>query len=194
MRKNSHERNTKETQISASIDFDRSGDISLDLPLPFFSHMLNAFAFHGGFNLSVTGKGDIDIDPHHLVEDTGLVIGELLNSIRESEKSIGRYGHSVIPMDDSLAEVTVDAAGRPFFVFKADFPQPYSGNFDISLVKEFMQSLAARGKITLHCECRYGENSHHMAEALFKALGKAVHQAFAPGKGSVPSTKGTINQ
>jgi imidazoleglycerol-phosphate dehydratase len=151
-------------------------------------------AFHGNFSLKLTGTGDIDVDPHHLVEDTGLVIGDALSKSVELLGAVARFGHSVIPMDDALSEVTIDVCGRPFCSYKAEYPQAFSGSFDMSLLNEFFTALAAKARITLHAECRYGQNSHHMAESLFKALGKALKQSYIPlekGEG-VLSTKGLI--
>ncbi len=188
------ERNTKETQIKLLVDLDSSTAPEIDTPVPFFNHILNSMAFHGGFFLKVAATGDIEVDPHHLVEDTGIVLGDVLKDEIEQYGPIQRFGHSVIPMDEALSEVTLDAAGRPFLVLNADFPQEYAGDFPLCLVKEFLIALTSRGGLTLHAECRYGENSHHMAEALFKALGKALGQAFRKREGAVASTKGTLTK
>ncbi len=188
------QRTTKETDITVELDLSGEGGVEIKTQLPFFNHILTSMAFHGNFALKISGVGDIDVDPHHLVEDCGLVLGEALNKTIEEFGPVMRYSNSVIPMDDALSEVTIDASGRPYCVFKADFPQPYSGNFDMSLLKEFFTALVNKAQITLHAECRYGENSHHMAESLFKALGKALYGAYYPlseGK-DVLSTKGII--
>jgi imidazoleglycerol-phosphate dehydratase len=183
MREQSVTRNTAETQISIKLDMDRRERPVLDLPLPFFAHMLNAMAWHGGFYLELTGKGDVEVDPHHLVEDVGIVLGQALAAVLEAGP-IARYGNSTIPMDDALSQAVVDAANRPYLVYKADYPQAYSGSFDMSLFREFFYALAHNARINLHLICHYGENSHHMVEALFKALGKALGQAYAPAEGS----------
>jgi len=152
-------------------------------------------AFHGGFYLKIDASGDIDVDPHHLVEDTGLVLGDAFRKAAKTGPALARFGHFLVPMDDSLSEATIDASGRPYLVYKADYPQNNAGNFDIFLLKEFLKAFSDRGGITLHAECRYGENSHHMAEALFKAIGKALGQAYKPAKGErVLSTKGTLSK
>jgi imidazoleglycerol-phosphate dehydratase len=184
------ERNTKETRIKLKLDPDGPGSIKLDLDLPFFEHMLTALAFHGGFGLEITGKGDLDVDPHHLVEDVGLVLGQALAELLE-KGPVKRYGHALIPMDDALAEAVVDVCRRPYLVHRVEYPQARCGNFEICLLKEFFQALANRAQINLHLIARYGENSHHIAEALCKAAGKALFQAYFPtDAGSDPGTSG----
>ena len=187
-------RETKETSIHLELDMLGGPSVSLDTGLPFFDHMLNAMAFHGGFTLKVQAKGDIEVDPHHLIEDTGLVLGDALMQCFEETGAVARYGHSVIPMDDALSEVTIDVCRRTYLVLQADWPQMSAGNFDFFLIKEFLQALANRGGLNIHALCRYGENSHHMAEALFKALGRALFQSFQPAGNSSSgmSTKGMI--
>ena len=187
-------RKTKETDLTLELDFSGNGKTEIKTELPFFDHLLNAMAFHGNFSLKINGKGDIDVDPHHLVEDVGIVLGDALRQTIEQFGAVKRFGHSVIPMDDALSEVTIDASGRPFCFYKADYPQACSGNFDMSLLKEFFTALTGKAHITIHAECRYGENSHHMAESLFKALGKAIKLAYQPlaDGSSVLSTKGVI--
>ena len=187
-------RKTKETNLTLEFDILGSGETKLNTELPFFDHLLNSMAFHGNFNLKITGTGDIDVDPHHLVEDVGIVLGDALKQTAQQYSPITRFGHSVIPMDDALSEVTIDVCGRPFCFYKADYPQARSGSFDMSLLREFFNALAGKANIVIHAECRYGENSHHMAESLFKALGKAIKQAYQPLKegSSVLSTKGVI--
>lgn len=187
----SRHRKTKETDVEIDLDLGRPDEVTLNTGLPFFDHLLHAAAFHGGFSLHVAATGDIDVDPHHLVEDVGIVIGELLSELIEGG-SFARYGHAVVPMDDSLSTVTIDAGGRPFLVLQADFPQARSGDFDMALIREFFTALAHRGKITLHARCNYGLNSHHMAESLFKALGIAIKAAFSSTNRAIPSTKGKL--
>jgi len=187
-------RETKETSIHLELNMHEGPSVSVSTGLPFFDHMLNAMAFHGGFTLNVEAKGDIEVDPHHLIEDTGLVLGDALLKTFEQTGAVNRYGHSVIPMDDALGEVTIDVCRRPYLVLNAEWPQMSAGNFDFFLIKEFLQALANRGGLNIHAQCRYGENSHHMAEALFKALGRALYAAFRPASGnsSSMSTKGII--
>jgi imidazoleglycerol-phosphate dehydratase len=187
-------RDTRETRISAELYFEEPGRRSIDTSLPFFNHLLEAMSFHGGFGLIIKAEGDIEVDPHHLVEDTGLVIGMLFDDFFAKTGGVTRFSHNIIPMDEALAEVTIDICGRPTCVYVAEYPQPLAGTFDLSLIREFMTALSQKGKMALHAEIRRGENGHHMAEALFKALGKALKQAFAPmGKDATAmSTKGTI--
>ena len=187
-------RKTKETDLTLELDILGSREAEIKTDLPFFNHLLTAMAFHGNFSLKIEGTGDTDVDPHHLVEDIGLVFGDALRQTAQQYGYVTRFGHSVIPMDDALSEVTIDVSGRPFCFYKADYPQPCSGSFDMPLLKEFFTALAGKANITIHAECRHGENSHHMAESLFKALGKAIKQAYLPLKdeSSVLSTKGLI--
>lgn len=188
-------RKTKETSINIELNLDSREKPSIDTGLPFFDHILYSMSFHGGFFLKIEASGDIDVDPHHLVEDTGLVLGDVFKKAAAKGGALARFGHFIIPMDDSLSEVTVDACGRPYFVYRADYPQQKAGNFDIFLLKEFLKALSDRAGLNLHAECRYGENSHHMSEALFKALGRALGQAYQQAQdGEVKSTKGTLSK
>lgn len=175
-------RTTKETDITLSVDLARGETprVDIQMNLPFFSHMLHAFAYHGGFHLSLTGTGDIDVDPHHLVEDVGIVLGQGVYKLQEALGPTKRFGHQVIPMDDALSEAVVDCCNRAYLVYKADFPQTHSGSFDMSLFQEFFTSFVSNSRINLHLHCRYGVNSHHMIEALFKAMGRALGIALTP--------------
>ena len=185
-------RKTKETDIKLTLDLDAKG-VEIDTPVAFFNHMLTAMAFHGGFALKIKADGDIDVDPHHLIEDIGLVLGDALAKSAEKAGVVKRYGYSIIPMDEAVSEVVIDICGRPSMVLNAEFPQAYSGTFDMCLIREFLIALSNRAQIALHCTCRYGQNSHHMAEALFKALGKAIAQSYAAADSDqVLSTKGLI--
>ena len=186
-------RETKETSIALTLCLDEAEPVEIDTGVPFFDHLLTAMSFHGGFGLSLRAKGDLSVDAHHLVEDTGLVLGDAFLALTAAEPSVKRFGHTVIPMDEALSEVSVDVCGRSACVFRAEFPQPLVGSFDTALIREFLLALAQRAKISLHAAVREGENSHHMAESLFKALGKALAEAYAraPGRESI-STKGTI--
>ncbi len=187
-------RTTKETDIDLSVDFESAADIRVSLGLPFFEHILTSMAFHGGFGLRIAGKGDLEVDPHHLVEDCGIVLGDALTKILTQVGSVNRYGSAIIPMDDALSEAIVDVCRRPYLVYRVEFPQEYAGSFHLPLLREFFQGLANRAQINLHACCRYGINGHHMAESLFKATGKALAQAYAlPTTGeSSMSTKGTL--
>lgn len=187
------ERTTSETQIRLSLGLSTREPIELSLGVPFFEHMLHAMAYHGGFSLVVDGKGDLEVDPHHLVEDVGIVLGTALVQIVAEHGNVARFGHSVIPMDDALSEATVDVCGRPYLVYHADYPQTHAGSFDLSLAREFFSGLTSAARMNLHAQCRYGLNSHHMVESLFKAVGKAVGQAYAALDGTAPlSTKGSL--
>jgi len=185
-------RKTKETDISLKLDLD-GGDIKISTGVPFFDHLLTAMTFHGGIGIDLKAEGDIEVDPHHLIEDTGLVLGAALLKTIENYGAINRFAHTIIPMDEALSEITMDVCGRPYLVYKADFPQEYSGQFQMALLKEFFAALANAAGMALHAECRYGENSHHMAESLFKALGKAVKSSFSLSNSKlVMSTKGKL--
>ena len=185
-------RKTGETDISLSLDMRSDGKRDIRLGLPFFEHMLTAMSFHGSFHLVVEASGDLEVDPHHMVEDVGLVMGEALRKSTDSGDAISRFGHAVIPMDDALSEVTIDACGRAFLDYRADFPQSTLGSFDVALVREFLLALANCAMFNMHASCRRGVNSHHMVESLFKALGKALKQAYSPAGPLVRSTKGTL--
>ncbi|MDY3938963.1 MAG: imidazoleglycerol-phosphate dehydratase HisB [Spirochaetia bacterium] len=189
------ERKTKETDIRAKIAFPGTGQVSIKTTVPFFDHMLTALFFHGGFDAEISAEGDTDIDNHHLVEDTGIVVGQCLADINRQNFPLFRYGHSSIPMDDAAATVLVDFCGRPYLIYNTVFPQVYCGSFEVCLLKEFFQALSCHAKINLHINGLYGENSHHLAEAVFKALGKALGQALTPRTdGILPSTKGLLEE
>jgi imidazoleglycerol-phosphate dehydratase len=183
-------RTTRETDITLTLDPDGAVEGGITTGLPFFDHLLTGMSFHGRLGLAVAAKGDIELDPHHLVEDTGLVLGQALGDVL-AKGAVARFGHAVIPMDEALSEVAIDVCGRPTLSLHAAFPQAYAGTFDLSLLREFFTALAAQARISLHVECRRGENSHHMAEAAFKALGRALHEAYALS-GQEMSSKGRI--
>ncbi|HUX12476.1 MAG TPA: imidazoleglycerol-phosphate dehydratase [Spirochaetia bacterium] len=188
-------RTTRETTIRLLLDLSENGPQIAELGLPFFEHMLHAMAFHGGFRLEIRGSGDIAVDAHHLVEDVGLVLGEAFHRVLAELGPVRRYGHSVIPMDDALSEAVIDVCERPFLAYSATFPQDFSGTFQMALLREFFLAFSNRAQINLHLNCRYGYNSHHMAESLFKAFGRALAAAYAPGTGASPgamSTKGVL--
>jgi imidazoleglycerol-phosphate dehydratase len=188
-------RETKETQIEVALELDGSREVAVSTSLPFFDHMLTACAFHGGFGLLINATGDIDVDPHHVVEDTGIVMGSCFEQVMRSGGAIARFGHAVIPMDEALSEATIDVCGRPTLVYRTDFPQAYAGTFPLWLFREFFAGFSMGAKCALHLECRYGENAHHMIEALCKAFGRAIGGAFALAGGTdtaAMSTKGAI--
>ncbi|MCK5675039.1 MAG: imidazoleglycerol-phosphate dehydratase HisB [Spirochaetales bacterium] len=185
-------RKTKETDISLSLDLDGE-NINISTGIPFFDHLLTAMSFHGNIGIDLIAKGDLEVDPHHLVEDTGLVLGSALRETIESYGAITRFAHTIIPMDEALSEVTLDVCGRPYLVYRVDYPQEYSGQFQMALLKEFFAALSNAAGMAIHAECRYGDNSHHMAESLFKALGKTIKSSFTlTNSKNIMSTKGKL--
>ncbi len=190
------ERNTTETQISIGLDLDGSGLRSIATPLPFLSHMLEAFARHGVFDLEVAATGDIEIDGHHTVEDIGLVLGNAFEQALGDRAGIVRYGWATLPMDEVLVTVALDFCGRPAFVWKvAGLEGKWIGDFDCELVKEFFAAFATRAQCNLHVVVHYGGNAHHMIECMFKAFARAAGAATRIDPrlgGAVPSTKGTL--
>ncbi|MDR6225633.1 imidazoleglycerol-phosphate dehydratase HisB [Desmospora profundinema] len=188
------ERETKETQIRLSLDWDGSGETRLDTGVPFLEHMLDLLAKHGLFNLEVEAKGDWEIDDHHTVEDIAICLGRAIREALGDKKGIRRYGQAWVPMDDALGQVIVDLSNRPHLEFRAQFPQAKVGNFDTELIHEFFWKLALEARINLHVILHYGRNTHHMIESLFKALGRALDQAGErdPRVSGVPSSKGVL--
>lgn len=188
------ERITKETQIKLSLDIDGSGEARVCTSVPFLDHMLNLFARHGLFNLEVEAKGDIDIDFHHTVEDIGIVLGEALKQALGDKQGIRRYGQATVPMDETLASVAVDLSGRPYLVYNVRLPKVKIGEFDVELAREFFQALTNNLAANLHINVMYGDNVHHILEACFKALARALDQATQrdPRIAGVMSTKGKL--
>lgn len=186
------ERKTNETFIKLKINLDGSGKTSINTGVGFFDHMLNLMAFHGGFDLDIDAKGDLNVCDHHLVEDIGIVLGKCFLEALGDKKGINRYGNFFIPMDESLAHVSLDISGRSFLVFQCDFTRENIGTFSTEMVKEFFRSFAFNSAITLHARVLYGENDHHKAEALFKALGRALREAKKITSDELPSTKGLL--
>ncbi len=190
------ERNTKETQIRLDLAIDGSGSRKIETPLPFFTHMLDAFARHGLFDLTLAAAGDIEIDGHHTVEDTGLALGSAFEQALGDRAGIVRYGSATLPMDEVLATVAVDFCGRPAFVWKVEgLERRWIGGFDCELAKEFFAAFATRAQCNLHVLMHYGGNAHHMIECIFKAFARACDAATRVDPrlgGAVPSTKGTL--
>lgn len=184
-------RNTNETQITVRIDLN-GGEINTHTGIGFFDHMLHAFAFYARFGLQVEAKGDLNVDGHHTVEDTGIVLGQAIAKALGNKDGIARFGTSFIPMDEALARTTLDISNRPYLVFDAEMPQVAIGQYDSCLTEEFMRALAVNAGITLHQSVLYGKNAHHMTEALFKSLGSALKQAVAILGNGVTSTKGLL--
>lgn len=189
-------RQTKETQIELELAIDGRGQREIDTPLPFFNHMLDAFARHGLFDLNVHARGDIEVDAHHTVEDVGLVLGDAFKQALGNRAGLVRYGSFSLPMDETLATCAIDFGGRPAFVWNVDgLGGRWVGGFDCELAKEFFAAFANRAECNLHFVLHHGENAHHIIEALFKAFARAADNASRIDErlaGQVPSTKGTL--
>lgn len=183
-------RETKETQITVKLNLDGNGEANINTNIGFFDHMLTALCMHSGIDLSVQVNGDLYVDCHHSIEDTGIVLGKALKQAL-GEQPIARYGNASIPMDEALGVCSLDISGRPFLVFQCTFLGERIGDMDTQMVEEFFRALAFQAGITLHLNCPYGSNDHHKAEALFKALAHALKQALQP-KDSILSTKGAL--
>jgi imidazoleglycerol-phosphate dehydratase len=195
MRRAEVERKTKETQIRVGIDLDGSGRTEIATPLPFFGHMLDAFGRHSLLDLKIQAEGDVQVDGHHTVEDVGICLGQAVRQALGDRRGISRYGDAALPMDEALARVAVDFGGRAAFVYNVDLLKGRKvGSFDAELAREFFAGFASAALCNLHMEVPYGENAHHILEALFKAFARAVRCAVAvdPREASVPSTKGTL--
>jgi imidazoleglycerol-phosphate dehydratase len=188
-------RDTKETQIRVRLDLDGTGVAKVATGVGFFDHMLDSFARHGGFDLEVETKGDLHIDMHHTVEDTGIVLGQAFNQALDGFKGIRRFGQSLIPMDETLTRCAVDLSNRPYLVWRVTFSRPKVGEMDTELFKEFHHAFAMHAGACVHLETLYGDNSHHIAESGFKALARALRTAVEPDPktlGQAPSTKGVL--
>jgi imidazoleglycerol-phosphate dehydratase len=187
-------RRTNETHVELSLTLDGSGEAEIDTGIGFFDHMLHHVAHHGLFDLVVKASGDLHIDPHHTIEDVAICLGRALDEALGERTGIARIGSAYVPMDEALAWVVVDLSGRPYTVVQAKFDTPRIGEMPTSLVAHVLESIALNAKMNLHASVLYGRDDHHKAEALFKALGRALAQAVAldPRRGGVPSTKGTL--
>ncbi len=187
------ERKTNETEISLKLNLYGSGKGEISTGIGFFDHMLELFKAHGGFNMSLNVKGDLKVDTHHTIEDTGIVIGLALKELLGDKAGINRYGSMYVPMDESLAFVSLDISGRPYLICDVPVENVIIGDFDGEMLKEFLRAFAVNAGITLHIKVLYGSNKHHMVEAVFKALGRALKEAVKlTGNGQVPSTKGVL--
>ena len=184
-------RTTKETDIILKLSLD-GGEVKVSTGIGFFDHMLTALAFYAGWGLDLTVKGDLHVDGHHTVEDTGIVLGQALKEALGDKKGIRRFGSSFVPMDEALCFTALDFSNRSFLVFDADMPQPMIGDYDSCLTVEFMRAVAMNGGITLHQKCHYGANAHHITEGLFKSLGLAIKDAARIEGAGVVSTKGVL--
>jgi imidazoleglycerol-phosphate dehydratase len=185
---------TGETDISLTLALDGAGGGERQTGVGFFDHLLDAVARHGGFDLDVRAKGDLETGPHHTVEDTGLAFGQALDEALGERAGIARFGQAVVPMDEARAACAIDVSGRPYLAFAGDFPAERVEDFDTDLVEEFLRAVANTAKLTLHLEVEAGRNAHHMVEASFKAFARALRQAVAedPRVSGVPSTKGLL--
>ncbi|MEC2077247.1 imidazoleglycerol-phosphate dehydratase HisB [Metabacillus fastidiosus] len=188
------DRKTNETNISLSLSIDGEGKSELKTDVPFMDHMLDLFTKHGQFDLTVNADGDIEIDDHHTTEDIGICLGQAFKDALGDKKGIKRYGNAFVPMDEALAQVVVDLSNRPHFEFKGELPSSRVGTFDTELVDEFLWKFALEARINLHVIIHHGRNTHHIIEAIFKALGRALDEASTvdPRIKGVPSTKGML--
>ncbi len=188
-------RNTKETQIRVALNLDGTGKTTISTGIGFFDHMLEAFGRHGAIDLDIETKGDLHIDMHHTIEDTGIVLGQAVAEALDGFKGIRRFGSAYIPMDETLTRCSLDLSNRAYLIYKVDYLRPKVGDVDTELFKEFHQAFAMNSGACLHLETLYGNNSHHIAESGFKALARALRQAVEidPRTGGMaPSTKGVL--
>lgn len=188
-------RKTNETDISVEVNLDGSGKSRINAGIPFFNHMLDHLARHSLIDITVEATGDLEIDGHHTVEDVGLTLGQALAKAFGDKKGMTRYGFASIPMNEALVDVSLDISGRPFLVFEAELPKSRVGEFDAELAEEFMRALSNSAGLTLHITGRRGTNLHHVIEAMFKALARALGEAVRIDPrlaGAVPSTKGSL--
>ncbi|CAN7485459.1 imidazoleglycerol-phosphate dehydratase HisB [Phenylobacterium sp. LjRoot225] len=188
-------RNTKETQIRVRVDLDGTGASKISTGIGFYDHMLESFARHGGIDVEIETKGDLHIDMHHTVEDTGIVLGQAIAKALDGFKGIRRFGHAYIPMDETLTRCALDLSNRAYLIWRVNFVRPKVGEMDTELFKEFHHAFAMNLGACVHLETLYGENSHHIAESGFKALARALRQAVEldpKTQGQAPSTKGVL--
>lgn len=186
------ERETKETRVECELNLDGKGKSSVDTGIGFFNHMLELLAFHSGMNLYIEANGDLDVDDHHTIEDCGILIGQALRKALGNRAGIARYGSFTLPMDEVLASVNLDISGRPYLVFNCEFQRDQIGMMATEMVEEFMRAFAVNAGITLHVNVHYGKNDHHKAEAIFKALGRALKEAVRVSGDQIPSSKGML--
>jgi imidazoleglycerol-phosphate dehydratase len=190
----SKSRKTKETDIQVRLNLDGSGQYDINTGIPFFDHMLAQLARHGQMDLTITAKGDLEIDGHHTVEDVGWVLGQALYEALGDRRGITRFGHAFVPLDEALTRVVVDLSGRPYLVYKAEFKVPRIGDLQAELIEEFLKAFVQEGKFNLHVENLYGRNQHHIAETIFKGTARALRMATRVDADStdIPSTKGVL--
>ncbi|MBV61678.1 imidazoleglycerol-phosphate dehydratase HisB [Abyssibacter profundi] len=188
-------RDTQETQIAARINLDGTGQTDLATGIPFFDHMLDQIGRHGLIDLSVKATGDLDVDDHHTVEDTGIVLGQAVAKAVGDKRGITRYAHAYVPLDEALSRVVIDFSGRPGLHYFVDYPRARIGAFDVDLISEFFQGFVNHAQVTLHIDNLRGVNAHHVAETVFKAFGRVLRAATTldpRAAGQMPSTKGTL--
>lgn len=192
MREATVTRETKETQITVTVRLDGKGESQIETGIGFFDHMLTAMSKHSGISMQIKTAGDLYVDGHHSVEDTGIVLGQALNKALGDKSGIARYGSAHIPMDEALSFCALDLSNRPFLVFRGEFTNQMIGSYDACLTEEFFRALAVNAGITLHLDMMYGKNDHHKCEALFKAFAHALRTAVTETDGTVLSTKGAL--
>lgn len=185
------ERKTKEVDVNVKICLNGNGISKIDIPLPFLSHMLELLSFHSKIDMEIKARGDIDVDPHHTVEDVGIALGEAFSKAIRQEEGIARFGSATVPMDESLVTASLDISGRGFLKYNVD-KKGKIGNFDMELIETFLQGFAAKAGITIHVILHYGRNKHHIVEGIFKALAVALRNALYPLRKGVSSTKGVL--
>lgn len=194
-RKAAYQRQTLETQVDVQINLDGQGEGSLDTGVPFFDHMLDQIVRHGLIDMAIKAKGDLHIDAHHTVEDVGITLGEAFRIAVGDKSGIRRYGHAYVPLDEALSRVVIDFSGRPGLEYHAEYPRARIGDFDVDLLQEFFQGFVNHARVTLHIDSLRGHNAHHIAETIFKALGRALRMALEPDPrmgNQTPSTKGSL--
>ena len=194
-RQASVDRSTKETQIAVALNLDGKGDAALDVGVPFLEHMLDQVARHGMLDLDIKAQGDLEIDAHHTVEDVGISLGQAFRQALGDKRGIRRYGHAYVPLDEALSRVALDFSGRPGLEYHVEYPRARVGEFDVDLLREFFQGFANHALVTLHIDNLRGRNTHHIAETIFKAFGRALRAAVEPDprmEGILPSTKGSL--
>ena len=194
MRTSNISRKTKETEIQLDLSLDGGGDIRVSTGIGFFDHMLTLLAYHASFDMTVEASGDLEVDQHHTVEDVGLCLGQALSEALGEKKGINRYGWSLLPMDEALCLTALDLSGRPYLSYQVELPVQLISDFDPTCVKEFLQAISNQAGITLHVRKLVGDNPHHILEAVFKGLGRALRMAVSLHEqaGEIPSTKGTL--
>ena len=193
IRKSDQHRSTKETTITLSLTIDGRGDASASTGIPFFDHMLEQLGKHAGFNLGIDARGDLEVDLHHTVEDVGIVLGQALREALGDKRGVRRFANSLVPLDEALVQVALDLSGRPFLVYEVEPVAEWIGTFDPQLAEEFWKGFVDGARVTLHLRSLSGKNGHHVIEASFKGVARALRDAVRIEGDDVPSTKGTLS-